>query len=72
MPVTLDNGTCIVPWEVLVAKSNLRIGAYGINGNKRKTTIWTAVEFIQEGSYVEGAAPTPPTISEYERVLNIM
>lgn len=63
--VLLENGGCIVPWEV--------IKPYGFSVSvvcgDRITADCTIVK-VEKSGYVEGETPQPPTPDIYEQILN--
>ena len=70
--IALTDNTCTVPWEILRAGRYIHIGIYGVNGDKRYPTIYTA-----NGLRVfEGALPANPSQSpsptEYEQLLSMI
>lgn len=70
--IALTDNTCTVPWEILRAGKYIHIGIYGVNGDKRYPTIYTA-----NGLKVfEGALPAnpsqPPSPTEYEQLLSMI
>lgn len=70
--IALTDNTCTVPWEILRAGRYIHIGIYGVNGDKRYPTIYTA-----NGLRVfEGALPAnpsqPPIPTEYEQLLSMI
>jgi hypothetical protein len=70
--IALTDNTCTVPWEILRAGKYIHIGVYGVNGDKRYPTIYTA-----NGLRVfEGALPAnpsqPPSPTEYEQLLSMI
>lgn len=70
--IALTDNTCTVPWEILRPGRYIHIGVYGVNGDKRYPTIYTA-----NGLRVfEGALPTnpsqPPSPTEYEQLLSMI
>lgn len=70
--VALVENTCTVPWEILRAGKYIHVGVYGVNGDKRYPTIYTANGLM----VVEGASPAnpsqPPSPTEYEQLLSII
>lgn len=62
----ITDGTCTVPWEVLLPGSYLRIGVYGVRGDKRLPTIYAESQFVARGaeSAEETAEPTPGVIEQ--------
>ena len=70
--IALTDNTCTVPWEILRPGRYIHIGVYGVNGDKRYPTIYTA-----NGLRVfEGALPTnpsqPPSPTEHEQLLSMI
>lgn len=70
--IALTDNACTVPWEILRAGKYIHIGVYGVNGDKRYPTIYTA-----NGLRVfEGALPAnpsqPPSPTEYEQLLSMI
>lgn len=70
--VALAENTCTIPWEILRAGKDIHVGVYGVNGDKRYPTIYTA-----NGLRVfEGALPAnpsqPPSPTEYEQLLSMI
>lgn len=56
----LTGGVCVIPWEVLRQDGWLRIGVYGVSGEKRRPTIYTDSLYVHQGAG-PGATPRPPT-----------
>lgn len=70
--IALTDNTCTIPWGILRAGRYIHIGIYGVNGDKRYPTIYTA-----NGLRVfEGALPAnpsqPPSPTEYEQLLSMI
>lgn len=70
--IALTDNACTVPWEILRPGRYIHIGIYGVNGDKRYPTIYTA-----SGLRVfEGALPAnpsqPPSPTEYEQLLSMI
>ncbi len=70
--IALTDNTCTIPWEILRPGRYIHIGVYGVNGDKRYPTIYTA-----NGLRVfEGALPAnpsqPPSPTEYEQLLSMI
>lgn len=70
--IALTDNACTVPWEILRPGRYIHIGIYGVNGDKRYPTIYTA-----NGLRVfEGALPAnpsqPPSPTEYEQLLGMI
>ena len=59
-------GKCTVPWETLLPNGYLRIGVYGVNGDKRLPTIYTDRLFVARGTEgaEQAAGPTPGVIEQ--------
>lgn len=46
----LVNDRCIVPWEILKAGAYLRVGVYGVDGNKTMPTVYSGQMFVARGA----------------------
>lgn len=46
----LVNDRCIVPWEILHAGAYLRVGVYGVDGNKTMPTVYSSQMFVARGA----------------------
>lgn len=70
--VALTGNCCTVPWEILRAGRYIHIGIYGVNGDKRYPTIYTANGL----RVLDGALPAnpsqPPSPTEYEQLLSMI
>ncbi|MGM9618277.1 MAG: hypothetical protein ACI3W8_00350 [Oscillospiraceae bacterium] len=64
--VVIADGKCTVPWEVLLPGSRLRIGVYGVSGDKRLPTIYADSQFVARGAEpaAEAAEPTPGVVEQ--------
>lgn len=64
----LEDDTCMVPWEVLVAGNRLRVGVYGTKADgTRLPTIWTERRlYINPGAgpTQEAADPSPTLVEQ--------
>ena len=69
--VLLEDNKCVIPWEVLKARGFLKIGVYGVCGDKRRPTLWTDNILISEGAF-EGDEEKEPTKTLFQRVVEIM
>lgn len=47
---------CIVPWEILKAGAYLRVGVYGVDGNKTMPTVYSGQMFVARGAEPSEAA----------------
>lgn len=47
---------CIVPWEILHAGAYLRVGVYGVDGNKTMPTVYSGTMFVARGAEPSDAA----------------
>ena len=68
----LTDNACTVPWEILRPGRYIHIGIYGVNGDKRYPTIYTANGLRG----FEGALPAnpsqPPSPTEYDQLLSMI
>jgi len=69
--VLLEDNTCAIPWETLETRGFLKVGIYGICGDKRRPTLWSDNILISEGAN-EGEESKEPTPSIYEQIVDIM
>jgi len=66
--VALTSDTCAVPWEALRKEGYLQVGVYGVQGDRRIPTIWSAPIPVAAGA--SGADPAqPPTPDVYRQLL---
>ncbi|MGM9618947.1 MAG: hypothetical protein ACI3W8_03835 [Oscillospiraceae bacterium] len=63
----ISHGKCTIPWEVLLPGSSLRIGVYGVSGDKRLPTIYADSQFVALGAEQaeESAEYTPSVIEQF-------
>jgi hypothetical protein len=66
-----EDGTCIVPHEVLEDKGYLYIGVFGVSGTKRITTNIVNINIVN-GSYGEGLTPDEATEDIYAQIIALM
>lgn len=66
--MSLTNGKCIVPAEVLANKGILYVGCYGVNGAKQYPTIWAKEIYVHQG-VTDGDTPSTPTPSIYAQII---
>lgn len=52
----LVNDRCIVPWEIMHAGAYLRVGVYGVDGNKTMPTVYSGTMFVARGAEPSEAA----------------
>lgn len=52
----IDNGECIIPWEILHADTYLRVGVYGVSGSKTMPTVYSDKIFVLRGAEPSEAA----------------
>ena len=64
----IDN-VCQVPFELLTPNSRIRVGIYGISGDKRRPTTYAEWMPVERGTETGGAAQTPPDPNVYESIL---
>ncbi len=61
----IENGKCYIPSEVMNKPGTIKVGCYGIDGEKRISTNW--LEFnIAEGAYCQATAPEEPSNDLWE------
>lgn len=64
----IDN-VCQVPFELLTPNARIRVGIYGISGDKRRPTTYAEWMPVERGTETGGAAETPPSPNVYESIL---
>ena len=64
----IDN-VCQVPFELLKPNARIRVGIYGISGDKRRPTTYAEWMPVEVGTETGGAAQTPPDPTVYEQLL---
>lgn len=64
----IDN-VCQVPFELLTPNARIRVGIYGISGDKRRPTTYAEWMPVERGTETGGAAETPPDPTVYEQLL---
>lgn len=63
----LTDGSCMVPWEVLLPGAYLKVGIYGTKDGSRLPTIWTSHrQYIHDGAGPtdEAADPSPVLVEQ--------
>ena len=64
----IENGSCIIPKEMLENSGEFRIGCYGSDGNARISTNW--LEFsVADGAYCKATVPKEPTPDVWESLI---
>lgn len=63
-----NDGTCVIPWEVLETHGALLVGVYGLMDDKQRPTLWSDRTFIREGTEPGEPAkePTPDVIAQIQ------
>ena len=61
------DGKCEIPHEVLRPNARIRIGVFGIDGDRRRPTTYSEWIPVEQGVDVTGGEPQPPTPSVYEQ-----
>lgn len=63
------NGECLFPFELLDSGARVRVGIYGVNGDKRRPTTYAEWMPVAKGTETGGSAETPPSPTVYESIL---
>ena len=63
------DGECLFPFELLDAGARVRVGIYGVNGDKRRPTTYAEWMPVAKGTETGGSAETPPDPTVYESIL---
>ncbi len=69
--VLLKDNKCAIPWEVLRTRGFLKIGVFGVCGDKRRPTLWSENILISEGAS-EGDEEREPSKTLFQQVVEIM
>lgn len=73
--VVLTERTCAIPPECLKRGGvTLRIGVYGVNGEKRKPTVWCETSRILYETWGASGTHVPPPVSDdrYEEIMAVI
>lgn len=68
-PLCISENECYIPHEVL-KENGFEVSVFGTLGESRATTQTANIKVIESG-YAEGQAPSEPTLSEYEQLVNL-
>lgn len=61
----VEGGKCTVPWETLLPGGYLRVGVYGVDGERRLPTIYAERQFVSRGTEsAEGGTDYTPPLAE--------
>ena len=63
------NGECQFPFEMLDAGGRVRVGIYGVSGDKRRPTTYAEWMSVARGAEPGVAANRPPDLTTYEKLL---
>ena len=67
--VLLVENKCIIPWEALIEEGFLKIGCYGVNGQKTRPTVYTEINVIHKG-VKHGNLSSPQSDNIYEQLVS--
>ncbi len=65
----ISEDECYIPYEVL-KEGMFKLSVFGVLGDSRATTQTKNIKVIKSG-YAEGRAPSTPTPSEYQQLVNL-
>lgn len=68
-PLCIDETECYIPYEVLKAP-RFYLSAFAVKGESIATATKAEVTVLKSG-YAEGEAPSEPTMTEYQQIINI-
>ena len=68
--VVIEDNVCVIPWETLHPDSWLKIGVYGVHGDKRRPTIYTKSQLVRRGAEV-GTPGGEPSQTVYDQFLKV-
>lgn len=63
------DGKCEIPSEVLRPNARIRVGVFGIDGDRRRPTTYSEWITVEQGVDLGGGSAQPPTPSVYEQWL---
>ena len=61
------DGKCDIPVEVLRPNARVRVGIFGVDGDRSKPTTYSDWFIVEQGTDATGSAGQPPTPSVYEQ-----
>lgn len=64
----IEDGSCIIPKEVLEEPDNIEIGCYGTSSDMRISTNWLTFS-VKDGAYSVATAPQVPTPDVWEELM---
>lgn len=65
--MAIVDGVCEIPSEVLRPNARIRIGIFGIDGERSRPTTYSDWVTVEQGTDTSGGAAQPPTPSIYEQ-----
>ena len=65
--MAIVDGVCEIPSEVLRPNARIRIGIFGIDGDRSRPTTYSDWVTVEQGTDTSGGAAQPPTPSIYEQ-----
>ena len=68
--MAIVDGKCEIPYEVLRANARVRIGVFGVDGDRRRPTTYSEWIPVEQGVDVTGGNAQPPAPSVYEQWMN--
>ena len=66
------DGKCDIPVEVLRPNARIRIGIFGVDGDRSRPTTYSDWIIVEQGADMNGNAGEPPTPSVYEQWMNTL
>ena len=70
--MAIVDGVCEIPSEVLRPNARIRIGIFGIDGDRSRPTTYSDWVTVEQGTDTSGGAAQPPTPSVYEQWMNAL
>lgn len=70
--MAIVDGKCEIPSEVLRPNARIRVGIFGIDGERSRPTTYSDWVTVEQGTDVTGSSAQPPTPSVYEQWMNAL
>lgn len=70
--MAIVDGVCEIPSEVLRPNARIRVGIFGIDGERSRPTTYSDWVTVEQGTDVSGGSAQPPTPSVYEQWMNAL
>ncbi len=68
-PLCIDENECYIPYEMLTG-NRFSVSVFGVLGDSVATTTEAEIDVLESG-YANGGAPSTPTPSQYQQLINL-